>query len=310
MSSRHFYGSLTARAIAAGFLTFAMTSLAGAENHSATINANITMVESGEQPPAVQRAVEDLRKDFAKVLGQSPRVETTLDAAGPMAVLIAERSQLPARVPCTTTADTEAFAFSIANVAGTKHKVVCLIGADMRGTIYAIYEFSQSVLGVDPMHLWTDKVPGKRTSTSLPADFAHVFQARRFAIADFLSTTKTCCLVGFPRLPGKRTGISLKVWDNVFETILRLKGNMIVPDTWIFADDAQVEAAAQRGLIINQHHAIPLGVNVARWPNDVPYNFSTHPEILQRAWTNAVATYKPGEEILWCVGLRGLSDAS
>ena len=66
----------------------------------------------------------------------------------------------------------------------------------------------------------------------------------------------------------------------------------------------------ERGLIVNQHHAIPLGVNVARWPRDVPYNFSTHPEILERAWTNAVATYKPDEEILWSVGLRGLSDSS
>jgi hypothetical protein len=85
---------------------------------------------------------------------------------------------------------------------------------------------------------------------------------------------------------------------------------MIVPGTWIFPDDAQVQAASERGLIVNQHHAIPLGVNVARWPRDVPYNFSTHPEILERAWTNAVATYKPDEEILWSVGLRGLSDSS
>jgi hypothetical protein len=100
------------------------------------------------------------------------------------------------------------------------------------------------------------------------------------------------------------------VWDNVYETILRLKGNMVVPGTWIFPDDAQVHAATERGLIVNQHHAIPLGVNVARWPRDVPYNFSTHPEILERAWTNAVAAYKPDEEILWSVGLRGLSDSS
>ena len=69
-------------------------------------------------------------------------------------------------------------------------------------------------------------------------------------------------------------------------------------------------AATERGLIVNQHHAIPLGVNVARWPQDVPYNYSTHPEILERAWTNAVNDYKPDQEILWSVGLRGLSDSS
>jgi hypothetical protein len=63
-------------------------------------------------------------------------------------------------------------------------------------------------------------------------------------------------------------------------------------------------------LIVNQHHAIPLGLNVARWPKDVPYNYTTHPEILERAWKNAVATYPKDQEILWSVGLRGLSDVS
>jgi Glycosyl hydrolase family 115 len=100
------------------------------------------------------------------------------------------------------------------------------------------------------------------------------------------------------------------VWDQVFETILRLKGNIVVPGTWTFPDDAPVHAATERGLIVTQHHAMPLGVNVARWPAKVPYNFSTHPEILERAWTDAVAEYKPDEEILWSVGLRGLSDSS
>ena len=113
-----------------------------------------------------------------------------------------------------------------------------------------------------------------------------------------------------PAGKGEQTGISPKTWDMVYETILRLKGNMVVPGTWIFPDDAQVHLATERGLIVNQHHAIPLGVNVARWPKDVPYNFSTHPEILERAWTNAVAVYKPDAEILWSVGLRGLSDSS
>jgi hypothetical protein len=55
---------------------------------------------------------------------------------------------------------------------------------------------------------------------------------------------------------------------------------------------------------------MPLGVNVARWPKDVPYNFSTHPEILERAWKNAVAAVPEDQEVLWSVGLRGLSDVS
>ena len=180
----------------------------------------------------------------------------------------------------------------------------------MRGTIYAIYQFSQTLLGMDPMYLWTDKVPQRRTSIPLPAGFARAFPSPVFHYRGFFINDEDLLSGWIPASPGEQTGIALKVWDNIFETILRLKGNMVVPGTWIFPDDAQVQAASQRGLIINQHHAIPLGVNVARWPNDVPYNFSTHPEILERAWANAVAAYKPGEEILWSVGLRGLSDSS
>ena len=85
---------------------------------------------------------------------------------------------------------------------------------------------------------------------------------------------------------------------------------MVVPGTWIFPTDPQVKLVGERGLIMTQHHAIPLGVNVARWPGDVPYNYTTHPEILERAWRNAVNAYDPTQDILWSVGLRGLSDTS
>jgi hypothetical protein len=62
---------------------------------------------------------------------------------------------LTAGIDCTKTTDTEAFALSIfrAQQEGKSKRVVCLTGADMRGTIYAIYEFSQKYLGVDPMYL-------------------------------------------------------------------------------------------------------------------------------------------------------------
>jgi Ni/Co efflux regulator RcnB len=276
------------------------------------IDRTVTVVESPQEPASVRRATQDLLSDFARVFGQPPRFVDRLEDAGPVAILIADRTRIPAGLGCATTANTEAFAFSIveAGAGPTRRKVVCLTGADMRGTIYAVYQFSQSILGVDPMYLWTGKQPEKRASIPLPADFAHIFPSPVFRYRGFFPNDEDLLTGWIPAPKGARTGISLKVWDNIFETILRLKGNMIVPGTWIFPDDAQVEAASERGLIVNQHHAIPLGLNVARWPEGVPYNFSTHPEILERAWTDAVAAYKPDEQILWSVGLRGLSDSS
>ena len=66
-----------------------------------------------------------------------------------------------------------------------------------------------------------------------------------------------------------------------------------------------VYAATERGLLVNQHHAIPPGVN-GPWTFLIP---STHPEILERACANAVATYKPYEEIL-VMCLRALSESA
>lgn len=295
-------------------LGFSATAAPGfAETKPIIINSSVTVVERAQEPGPVHRATEDLRQDFAKVFGAEPKLVTNMSEAGPVAILIAGRENLRAEgIDCATTADREAFAFSIAGagVGPTHRQVVCLTGADMRGTIYAIYEFSQRVLGVDPMYLWTDKQPARRASITLPADFAKTYPSPVFRYRGFFTNDEDLLSGWIPGSKEEHTGISLKVWDMVFETTLRLKGNMVVPGTWIFPDDAQVEAASERGLIVNQHHAIPLGVNVARWPGGVPYNFSTHPEILERAWTNAVNEYKPDEEILWSVGLRGLSDQS
>ncbi len=293
-------------------LAAAPGNIAAAQPQRIGIDGSVVLVEAASEPGPVHRATEDLRNDFAKVFGRAPRVVTRLEDAGPKAILIAQNANVPAGVDCATASGTEAFAFSVAgtNSGAAPQRVVCLTGADMRGTIYAIYEFSQRVLGVDPMYLWTDKEPAKRASILLPADFARTYASPVFRYRGFFPNDEDLLTGWVTPKKGEQTGIALSTWDQVFETILRLKGNMIVPGTWIFPDDAQVHAAAERGLIVNQHHAIPLGVNVARWPKDVPYNFSTHPEILERAWTNAVATYRPDEEILWSVGLRGLSDSS
>lgn len=309
----HLLSDLGKTTIAALALTMTpLATAATASSNSVAIDGSVTLVESAQEPAAVRRATEDLRHDFTKVFGRAPRLADSVEKAGPAAILIAQGSELPAGIDCAVTTGREAFAFSIVSVKGrsTSKPVVCLTGADARGTIYAIYQFSQQYLGTDPMYLWTDKEPTKRSSIVLPADFTHTFPSPVFRYRGFFINDEDLLTGWSPAPKGANTGIAPSTWDQIFETILRLKGNMIVPGTWIFPDDAQVLAASKRGLIVNQHHATPLGVNVARWPNGVPYNFSSHPEVLERAWKDAVAEYKPDDDILWSVGLRGLSDQS
>ncbi len=101
------------------------------------------IIVSVQEPPAVQRAAKDLQSDFAKVLGRTPQIVDGFQDAGPLAIFIGQRDHIPAGLNCATTTDREAFALSIARL-GNEPKaanIICLTGTDMRGTIYAIYEF-------------------------------------------------------------------------------------------------------------------------------------------------------------------------
>jgi len=267
-----------------------------------TLDARLTIVVGSNEPGPVRRAAEDLASDFGKVFGSKPKLEPQADGTG-TTVLIGESQKLPETMRPENVTETESFSIA------AKDKTLVLAGADMRGTIYAIYQFSQEFLGVDSMYYWTDHDPVRRTRVALPDGLSKTYPAPVFKYRGFFMNDEDL-LTGWAPGAKDHAGIALAVWDKVFETILRLKGNMVVPGTWIFPDDPQIKAAAARGLIVTQHHAIPLGLNVARWPKDVPYNFSTHPEILERAWKDAVAEYPANIELLWDVGLRGLSDTS
>src|SRR5579875_2017282 len=259
----------------------------------------------------VRRAAEDLASDLEKVLGNKPAILQSEEDAARAAIVIGEAASLPAGIKPAGLTAAESFSLSVvrARMGGKPHSVVRLAGADMRGTIYAIYEFSQEYLGVDPLYYWTDRQPARRDSVAVPANLNKVFPAPVFRYRGFFINDEDL-LTGWAPGWKDHSGISLAVWDKIYETILRLKGNMVAPGTWIFPDDPQVKLAAERGLVLTQHHAIPLGLNVARWPADVPYNYSTHPEILERAWRNAVQEYPSNLEVLWTVGLRGLSDVT
>lgn len=277
------------------------------------LNSTITILQNLDEPEALQKAVKDLASDLEAVLGKPPKIVSRKEDAGALTILAGEQSKLPEALRPAGLTGAESFSISVRTASWNQNhptKVVLLAGADMRGTIYAIYEFSQKYLGVDPLYYWTDHDPLKRPSIEIPASLDQKFPSPVFKYRGFFINDEDLLTGWAPGEKKDKTGISLDVWDKIYETILRLKGNMVAPGTWIFPDDPQVKAAAKRGLIVTQHHAIPLGLNVARWPKDVPYNYSEHPEILERAWRNAVNSYLPNQEVLWTVGLRGLSDVT
>lgn len=294
--------AITAALIAPGPRALAQSS------DAVIIDSSITILQWPEMEGAIRLAIADLQEDFAKVFGEAPRIVTSFAEAGPLTIVVGESGQIPESLRPAGAEEPESFVISVAEtpIGG---RAVVLTGPDKRGVIYAIYQFSQDYLGVDPMYFWTDKEPERRSRIEIPASLTKAFPPPLFTYRGFFINDEDL-LTGWA--PGLDDGasISLDVMDKIYETILRLKGNLVVPGTWIFPDDPQVRLVGERGLIVTTHHAMALGMNVARWPPDTPYNYSTHPEILENAWRNAVGQYDPNQEVLWSVGLRGLSDTS
>ncbi len=295
--------------------------LAGADSQSArkthaesvVLDSTVTILLGPDEPSPIAEAAQDLAVDFEKVLGKKPKIVNRKEDAGPVTILIGGQGNLPEGMRSEGLTEPESFSISLARADWKPQqptKIVALNGADLRGTIFAVYEFAEEYLGIDPLYYWTDHRPAHRAQIELPASLDKRFPASVFKYRGFFINDEDLLTGWAPARKGEGTGISLEVWNKIFETILRLKGNMVAPGTWIFPDEPQVRLAGKRGLIITQHHAIPLGLNVARWPEGVPYSYTSHPEILERAWKNAAAAYSPDQEVLWTVGLRGLSDVS
>jgi glycosyl hydrolase family 115 (putative glucuronidase) len=257
------------------------------------VDRGTAIVVAADEQPAVAAAAEDLSSDFEKVFGQKARIVHRREDAAATAIVIG-----------TAPGDAEAFSIS------ARQRDVVLSGPDVRGRIFAIYQFAEQYLGIDPLYYWTDHEPARRARVDIPASLNETFKPPVFKYRGFFINDEDLLTGWAPGEARDRTGISLDAWNRIFETILRLKGNIVAPGTWIFPDEPQIALAGKRGLIVTQHHAIPLGVNVARWPENAPYSYTSNPEVLQRAWTNAVAAYPRNQEVLWTVGLRGLSDSS
>jgi hypothetical protein len=288
-------------------LAHGQPSTAAADN-GITLDGHATIFVGPDQPGPVRLAAKDLAADMQKVFGAEPKIVQDERDAGSVTIVVGD--DLSGAAPDHSPAP-ESFSITTglaSRNAGRAEKIIRLSGSDMRGTIFAIYQFSQQHLGVDPMYYWTDHQPAHRTAIHLSASLHETYGPPVFRYRGFFINDEDLLTGWAPGEEKDHTGISLAVWNKICETILRLKGNMIVAGSWPFPDEPQDHVVMERGLLLNQHHAEPLGVNFSRWPQGIPYNFTSDPQYIENAWKNAVASYPQNQQILWEIGLRGLSD--
>lgn len=270
------------------------------------LDADTPWVVAPGQPESVARALDDVKADWYKVLGHVPAIlaEPPKDWHGPVVYLGLTGAWLKELLP-EPFAGPESFVLTARRGAAGGPALVAT-GADARGAIYAAYALSEELLGVDPWYFWTDHEPQARKSVAIAAGFEKrcgppTFKYRGWFIND------EDLLSGFAADPLRENTFSLEMWERICETLLRLRGNLLVPGTFTFPDERAQELAARRGLALNMHHILPVGLNTYRWPPAVPFSFSRHPEVMERYWQACIDAFKD-KEVVWTVGYRGKHD--
>ncbi len=198
-----------------------------------------------------------------------------------------------------------------------------LIGSDERGTMWALYECSRRILGIDPMYHFTDHAPIRKETIEIQdlkvVDGPESYRFRGWFINDE-DLIMGYCRQGRPEKEYDFHQDYAPMLSMIVETALRMKQNLLIPASHIDMDDpaqeALVKLVTDRGLFISMHHQEPVGVNqqrLDRWfksrgDNTENLNYMDHPEKYRQIWRHFIRKWAKYPNVIWQLGLRGRGD--
>ena len=295
-------------------LTLLLTTLVSVQAFVLTSDA--VWVVSPTELPAFTVALRDSHRDVYKVLGalpntlSSPPSPNSLPAGTPVIYVGTPQAApwLSSLLPNTSSAcwgGWESHCVLAGVVDGGP--VLVATGTGVRGAMYALYTLSERVLGVNPLYLFTDDQPTYVGSVNVPDTFAVSVLPPLFKFRGYFINDEDLTALSHPD-PVGRSPFDTLAFDRLCETLLRLKGNVILPATNPFPDSDLYAVAGRRGLASTHHHYDLLGGNVFSFPLPASdWNWSLNPGTMSDLWRSAIAA-QANNEVIWSVGLRGLND--
>ncbi len=285
------------------FTTFAAAAALAVQSASGEgvhLRPGVPIYVSDSQPEPVRRAVKDLQRDLAAVLGTPSPVVSREEAKRP-GIIVAESGGLSGRE---------------SHAVFTRGENVVLQGADVRGTIYAIYTFSERFLGVPPLWFWASWRPAHKDSIDLAAGTRLYFpppyvrwRAWFPNDTDLLSPWKAR---------------SAENYEAFLETMLRLKMNTLegeMMDRGSFDHPYQAgrefRLARDRGMAVTGHHMRIFGSNYDHWDlywtkirkQEPPPLTVANTKALEDFWRYHIETgMREKFETIWLIGFRGKTD--
>lgn len=296
-------------------VAFITTSISASKNNTEFIKLEknkFKIVFSEKEPGPLKIALEAFKKDFLAVMGSVPEIANKADKDNSVPeIVIVNRSSGALKIPLIKGKELDGFE-SHRVYADTETNRIYLEGYDLRGTIYAIYTFSEKFLGVPPLFYWSSWVPVKKDKIVVAGGTDLFFKSPQVRYRSILPGDQD-----FFNPWKKESKENENVW---LETTLRLKLNTVecystIKPGYKLSDYAYL--IDKYGLVITSHHIAALNTSFSTWDAyweeqrkmDPPeLLLSNEKEILDFFRYNAETVVKNGIENLWTVAFRGKVD--
>jgi hypothetical protein len=281
--------------------------------------------------PGVVRASHDLARDVHRVTGSQPQVGTGPAVPGPRAVIVGtighsaliDRLAREGKLQVADIAGKwESFFLQVvaAPLPGIESALV-ICGSDKRGTIYGIYTLSEQI-GVSPWYWWADVTPDRKDALHVRSG-RHVFGPPSVKYRGIFLNDEAPDLTNWVRekygtVPGLNgvANYGRGFYTNLFELILRIRGNYLWPAMWNNAfnedDPMNPRLADEYGIVMGNSHQEPMLRAQKEWDRRYQrqygsWNYARNPDVLENFWREGIRRNKDFESIL-TIGLRGAND--
>ncbi|MBR2064468.1 MAG: glycosyl hydrolase 115 family protein [Bacteroidales bacterium] len=272
----------------------------------------------------VEIAAQMLADDVGQLTGSRPIVQTDLPEGPAVVAGTIGHSQLIVELSDKGLIDTEeldgkweSYVIKTIHIDGRDEPLLVVAGSDRRGTAFGLASLCEAA-GVSPWHWWADVTPERKKALYVQPGRFHQdepdVQYRGIFINDerFGGWAKWVEQT-FDKESGK---VGPKVYEKVFELLLRLRGNYLWPamhngSQAFNADPQNARLADDYAIVMGSSHCEQmLRNNEDEWKNAGTwgdFNYITNRDNMIRYWEERVKTNGRYENI-YTLGLRGIHD--
>ena len=251
--------------------------------------------------PAILREMTDAPHILCATLGCSP-IADALIAAGKLP----QAEMIRGKWEC----------YAIQKVDGN----LVILGSDKRGTEFGMFELSRYI-GVSPLCYWGDVDPRHQDDILLGDDLCTVSKEPSVKYRGLFINDEWPCYGTWTNV--HFGGFNAKMYDHVFELLLRLKANYMWPAMWsaVFAEDGpgslNEELADEYGIVVGNSHHEPCLRAGEEFKHTIrkggefgtDWNFLRNRDGITRFWAEGLKRSGKYEHLI-TIGMRGEADSA